>query len=131
MLQSSKPLTFSDKQMHYWSGVRTNPTGTGLPSTNTNNQSKATKKTNEYKICFTWTIMVKEIVFYERKKHNSDQEAVFQTSQHSTSKLRHSTAITLATSQQNTASLQRFILPMHFSSTTHTIDQCTEVMYNN
>ena len=44
MLQTSTPLTFTDKQMHYWSGVHTNPTGTGLPSTNTNNQSKATKR---------------------------------------------------------------------------------------
>ena len=44
MLQSNKTLTFTDKQMHYWSGVRTNPTGTGLPFTNTSNQSKATKR---------------------------------------------------------------------------------------
>jgi hypothetical protein len=43
MLQFNKPLTFTDKQMHYWSGVRTNPTGTGLPFTKTSNQSKATK----------------------------------------------------------------------------------------
>ena len=49
--------------------------------------------------------MVKEIMFYEINKYKSDQEAVFQTSQHSTTKSRHSTAITLATSQQNTAFL--------------------------
>jgi hypothetical protein len=66
--------------------------------------------------------MVKEITFYERNKHKSEQKAVFQTSQHSTTKLTHSTAISSATSQQNTAFLQRFILSMHFSNTTHTID---------
>jgi hypothetical protein len=49
--------------------------------------------------------VVKEIMFYERNKYKSDQRAVFQTSQHSTTKLRHTTAITLATSQQNTAFL--------------------------
>jgi hypothetical protein len=49
MLQFNKPLTFTDKQMHYWSGVHTNPTGTGLPFTNTNNESKATKRSMNLK----------------------------------------------------------------------------------
>jgi len=70
MLQSNKPLTFTDKQMHYWSGVCTNPTGTGLPVTNTNNQSKATKRSMNLKSAIPGQLMVKEILFYERNKHS-------------------------------------------------------------
>jgi len=77
MLQSSKPLTFADKQMHYWNDVRTNPTGTGLPLTNSNNKSKATIRPMNFKFCYSWTIMVKETVFYEGNKYKSDQQAVF------------------------------------------------------